>query len=180
MKKTIPVWILFSKLPQWRTFHKKQTVLYIVTFVKVLYETDEEFEGFAIVFFISTNQLDCLQWWTIEHSSTPVFSPCLTAVCVEFLGLVVVESVLASVNIKAVFKQRVSDCLEKTLTPSWTHWYLSTGNNQCRPGGELASAAPGGVESGQGGGDQGGGWHERGGQEEGEEKWSSASLLSGD
>ena len=56
-----------------------------------------------------------------EHSSTPVFSPCLTAVCVEFLGLVVVESVLASVNIKAVFKQRVSDCSEKTLTPSWTH-----------------------------------------------------------
>ena len=56
-----------------------------------------------------------------EHSSTPVFSPRLTAVCVEFLGLVVVESVLASVNIKAVFKQRVSDCLEKTLTPSWTH-----------------------------------------------------------
>ena len=45
-----------------------------------------------------------------EHSSTPVFSPRLTAVCIEFLGLVVVESVLAPVvNIKAVFKQR-ADC----------------------------------------------------------------------
>ena len=73
---------------------------------KFLYETDEEFGGFANVFSsASTHCIVCND----EHSSTPVFSPCLTAVCVEFLGLVVVESVLASVSIKAVFKERV-DC----------------------------------------------------------------------
>ena len=75
-------------------------------FCEVFYETDEEFGEFAKILFISTNTM----FVNDEPSSTPVFSPCLTAVRVEFLGLVVVESVLAPVvNIKAVFKQR-ADC----------------------------------------------------------------------